>query len=68
MSNNPINSKLNELEKIDEDTIQPNIEAETEYVSINIGSLENPINFVDREGYKTKYSSEESVSISKIVK
>jgi hypothetical protein len=62
-----MSKNIKDLEKIELENDIPSIEAETEYVSISIGSFDNPINFVDRDGYKSKYAQEETVFISKIV-
>jgi len=53
-----LEEKLKELEDYQLLSNQPSIEALTEYVTYETGSFGNPLNFDDRDGFKTRFASE----------
>ncbi len=53
-----LEEKIKELEDYQTYSNQPSIEALTEYVTYETGSFGNPLNFDDRDGFKTRFASE----------
>eukprot|EP00761_Pharyngomonas_kirbyi_P013534 gb/GECH01013563.1/.p1 GENE.gb/GECH01013563.1/~~gb/GECH01013563.1/.p1 ORF type:complete len:1451 (+),score=427.16 gb/GECH01013563.1/:1-4353(+) len=57
--------RVAELETFEVVSDQPNIEARAEYIQYDLGAFSNPLNFADREGFQTRFSSE-AATIAKI--
>lgn len=58
--------KIKELDEFKQEDYQPVIEAQTQYVTVETGYINNPSNFLDRDGFPSRFVKE-AETIAKLV-